>query len=96
MNEFRIQHECEFRVSELEIKAAELAERYHRETEAYDRTVCTGPIRDGSIVPINQSQFVLVNRNAHKVRKQIMCEAKQYGIDPQDMARAISTFRFRA
>jgi hypothetical protein len=71
-------------------KAHELAERYHRETEEYDRTVCTGPIRDGSIMPRDYREFGLVNRNAHKVRRQIMEEAAQAGIDAHYMARTIS------
>ena len=87
---YRKQHEQEWRPAELERKAAELAERYHRETEAYDRTVCTGPIRDGSVMPFGPHEFALVNRNAIKVRKQIICEAEQHGISRQDMAQAIS------
>lgn len=90
MDEYRKQYEQEWRPTEQERKAAELAERYHRETEAYDRTVCTGPIREGSIIPNNSHEVALVNRNAIKVREQIMQEAAQHGISRQDMAHAIS------
>ena len=85
----REQYEQEWWPSEHECKAAELAARYHRETEAYDRTVCTGPIRDGAVTPIGPHEMALVNRNAIKVREQIMHEAAQHGISRQDMARAI-------
>ena len=44
-NEFYKQHMCEWAPTEQERKAVELAERYHLEAEAYDRTVCTGLIR---------------------------------------------------
>lgn len=90
MDEYRNQYEQEWRLTKQEIKAAELADRYHQETETYDRSVCTGPIRDGSVMPIGSHEFALVNRNAIKVRKQIMHEAEQYGISQQDMARAIA------
>lgn len=90
VDECRKQYEQEWRPTEQERKAAELAVRYHRETEAYDRTVCTGPIRDGSVMPIGPHELAMVNRNAIKVREQIMHEAAQHGISRQDMARAIS------
>lgn len=52
--------------------------------------MCTGPIRDGSVMPIGPHEMALVNRNAIKVREQIMHEAAQHGISRQDMARSIS------
>jgi hypothetical protein len=52
LDEYRKQYEQEWQSTARELKCLELAERYHRETEAYDRTVCTGPIRDGSVMPI--------------------------------------------
>lgn len=74
-------------------KLHELAKRYHAATEAYDRTVCTGPIRDGSIMPIGPHEMALVNRNAIAVRKRIMHEAEHHGITRQEMAHAISHHR---
>lgn len=90
MDEYRKQFEHEWRPTEQELKAAELASRYHRETESYDRTVCTGPIRNGSVMPIGPHELALVNRNAIKVREQIMREAAIHGISRKDMVRAIS------
>jgi hypothetical protein len=89
VDEYRKQYEQEWEQTEQERKADELAERYHRETEAYDRTVCTGPIRDGSVMPIGSHELALVNRNAINVRKQIMTEAAAAGISAEDMRRAI-------
>ena len=89
-NEFYKQHMCEWELTEQECEAIELAERYHLETETYDRTVCTGPIREGSIMPANSHEAAQINRNAIRVRERIMCEAAAHGINKQDMARAIS------
>jgi hypothetical protein len=89
VDECREQHEQAWQQTDQERKAAELAERYHRETEAYDRTVCTGPIRDGSVLPIGPHEMALVNRNAIKVRERIMAEAAAAGISTEDMRRAI-------
>ena len=36
-------------------KMQALARRYHTEAEAFDRTVCTGPIVDGAIQPFSRS-----------------------------------------
>ena len=89
-NEFYKQHIYEWELTEQECKAIELAKRYFLETEAYDRTVCTGPIRDGSIMPANPHEAAQINRNAIRVRERIMSEAAAHGINRQDMARAIS------
>lgn len=50
--------------SERRLSAA--AEQYVAETEAYDRTVCTGPIKHGAIMPANGRELSLVNRNARR------------------------------
>jgi hypothetical protein len=86
----RADWECEWAPTDKDNKLHELAKRYHDETEAYDRTVCTGPIRDGSVMPIGTRQMALVNRNDIKVRERIMHEAAQHDISRQDIARAIS------
>ena len=70
--------------------ADNLAERYHRETEAYDQTVCTGPIIRGEIMPNSGHEMALSNRNAIKVHRLIIAEAAQHGISPQEMQRAVS------
>ena len=74
-------------------KVAELAGRYYRETEAYNRTVCTGKNSYGLAAPIKPHELGLVNHNARKVREQVMYEATLYGIDRKGMARAISHYR---
>jgi phosphoribosylaminoimidazole-succinocarboxamide synthase len=85
----RADFECEWTPTEKDDKLRELALRYHAKTEAYDRTVCTGPIVDGSIQPFGPRQAALINRNANKVFQQIKEEAARHGIDFAEMWRAI-------
>lgn len=78
--------------TEQDRKAGELAKRYHDEAEAYDRTVCTGPIRDGSIQPANASELAKINHYAHQLKRRIMAEAAAEGISEGDMRRAITHY----
>ena len=80
---------CEWTPSEQDNRLYELAKRYHEEAEAYDRTVCTGPVMHGSVMPFDHRELALVNGYAWRLRKQIMTEAAAHGINAQDMARAI-------
>ena len=66
-----------------------LAEEYHERTEAFDRTACTGPIRNGSIMPSNGFELRAVNRNAHEVRKDIQKRASRIGFSPMHLYPAI-------
>lgn len=56
--------QTDFTPTESERRLSSAAEQYVTETEAYDRTVCTGPIRHGSIMPATTREHSLVNRNA--------------------------------
>ena len=69
-----------------------LAKRYHDETEAYDRTVCTGPIIRGSIQTGNTHELGLVGRNARDTSAKIMLEASQYEISTTEMWCAIAKY----
>lgn len=82
---------AEFKPSAADIKARELAAKYHYECETFDRTVCTGPVVRGSIMPASQREFGLINRNARDVMHRIMQEAESHGICRADMFRAIAT-----
>lgn len=57
-------YQSDFTLTESERRLAAAAEQYVAETEAYDRTVCTGPIKQGSIMPVGSHELSLVNRNA--------------------------------
>ncbi len=86
---FREQYFCEFEHTEQDIKLEALAARYHRECEAYDRSVCTGPIIDGYIMPATTSEIGLINRNAHKVRQSVEAQARLDGIGRNELQQAI-------
>jgi hypothetical protein len=79
-----------FEITKRDQKLYELATRYHTETEAYDRTVCTGPVRDDSIMPATHLEMALINRNAITVRKRIAAEAERDGLTREELAQAIS------
>jgi hypothetical protein len=68
----------------------DLAEEYHFRTEAYDRTVCTGPIRHGGIMPITGEERSLVNRHARSVMQEMVCRAESIGFQPEAMHGIIS------
>jgi hypothetical protein len=82
----------EWTPSEKDRKLHELAKRYHDETEAFDRTVCTGPIIEGSIRPVGYRELAQINRNADEVRRRIFEEAERHDIGRDEMRRAIGRF----
>jgi hypothetical protein len=67
MNRFTDLHMCDFTLTERDQQLQSIAEQYVRETEAYDRSVCTGPIRHGAILPVTAHQRALVIRNAQEL-----------------------------
>ena len=85
----RADFECEWQPTEKDLKTVELAERYHHETEAYDRTVCTGPVVRGSIQPASSRELAQINRHAHQVLRRIEKEAESHGISQAEVWRAI-------
>lgn len=83
---------CRFEITESNKIRYELAKQYHDETEAYDRVICTGPIRFGHITPATDRQMRLSAKNAHEVRNRIMVAAEGFGINRRDMQRAIANY----
>ena len=65
--------------TELEQKLEKLAADYHKRTEEYDRSVCTGPSVRGCIMPANAEQHALINRNARHLREVAEAEAAALG-----------------
>lgn len=57
------------RPSQLQLDIERLSEEYHERTETYDRTVCTGPIRYGAIIPSNDLEYRSCASNARNVLK---------------------------
>ena len=88
MNEFKHLYECKFELSDTDFLLVQLAEKYHRVTEAYDLTVCTGPIVHGSIMPATHFERERINRNARGVFESIVLEHSQFS--RTELRRAIS------
>jgi hypothetical protein len=66
-----------------------LADQYLSETEAYDRTVCTGPIEHGGIRPASSEEFSLISRNASRVYEKLAELAEALGYHRKDLRYAI-------
>jgi hypothetical protein len=69
---------CDFSATERDQQLQAIAEQYVRETEAYDRTVCTGPIRYGEISPASPRELALVNRNAKELMNSLCQRHPQF------------------
>lgn len=77
-------------VSDEEKRLRELAFEYHERTEAYDRTVCTGPIKRGAIMPATHDEVALINQHALKVRKELGQKAESLGFTAKEWQTAIT------
>lgn len=64
----------EFKMSERDMALREAAERYVRECEQYDLTVCTGPITIDGVMPEGTAQALLVSKNSRRVLERISTE----------------------
>jgi hypothetical protein len=73
----------------------ELAAEYHERCEAYDRTVCTGPIIRGEIMPANWCERELINRNAAALRHALFVCAENVGFTRQQITEAFKNARPR-
>jgi hypothetical protein len=63
-----------------------LAEKYHKECEAYDKTVCTGGKGPcGGVMPAGHFEMVAINKNALRVRGRVFA-----GFTKQEVTKAIS------
>lgn len=82
-----------FELSEHDVLLDKLARHYHASTEAYDRTVCTGPIVRGEIQPASSREFALINRNASYTIKMILAEEPSITI--KELYRAINRLPYR-
>lgn len=89
MNWFNDMYLTDFKQSERDIQLDTLAKKYHVLCEQYDRTVCTGPIQHGLIMPMSPHERGQVIHNANRVRKQIVQEASFFGISHDEIWDAI-------
>lgn len=85
---FACHYQCEYRLSDSEKRLQAIAQQYASETEAYDRTVCTGPILHDGIMPVTRREFALVNRNARQTMDRLCAEHPEFS--HQQIRRAVS------
>lgn len=71
-------YQSDFTPTESERRLSAAAEQYVVETEAYDRIVCTGPIKHGSIMPTNSYERWLVNRNAIRAMDRLCTQHPEF------------------
>ncbi|SRR5260221_3522369 len=72
----------------------ELAEQYHEQCEAYDRTVCTGiSPRTGDAMPLTHNEMRLINRHALEMRDTIIKEGRRLGFSREQVEQAIQEYR---
>lgn len=67
----------------------QLADEYHQRTEAFDRTVCTGPMGHDGIMPANHRQLALINANAQRIRRELVDRAVQAGFTEAQFKEAM-------
>jgi len=84
--EFRKLYLCEPRFHDA---LDELAVEYHERCERFDRLVCSGPVIDGSIIPVTRRERYLVSRNASAVRAEILSRAAVLGYSRAQVLKAI-------
>ena len=76
-----------YELSDKDLLLIKLAAYYNTSTEAYDRTVCTGPIVRGEIQPASPRELALINRNASLTIKMIL--ASEPGVTRKELHQAI-------
>lgn len=70
----------------------DLAREYYDRTEAYDRSVCTGPISpSGRIIPATVHEAALININAEKLRRELTGRAGRLGYTGAQLKHAMKT-----
>ena len=76
-----------YELSDKDLLLIKLAAYYNASTEAYYRTVCTGPIVRGEIQPASPRELALINRNASLTIKMIL--ASEPGVTRKELHQAI-------
>jgi hypothetical protein len=67
----------------------ELSERYARETEEYDRTVCTS-MKDGLAIPETGKQLALIGQHAQALNDRFLATLMSLGYTRSDWLHARS------
>jgi hypothetical protein len=92
-SDFQKQFLGTFEISKKERVLYELSQWYHETCETFDRTICSGPIVDGSIRPVDGFELGIINRNALKAKKECIKSAGRYDITKEEMVKAIQNYK---
>lgn len=76
----------------------EIGKEYHERTEAFDRSICTGPIIRGEIMPNGGYELFEINRHAREVRNELRQKGLQSSYSIAEVDDAIRQYKkeFRA
>lgn len=69
----------EFSIEGQDPDLVKLADEYHQRAEAYDRTVCTGPMGPDGIMPATDAELAAINRHADQLRRELVDRALRAG-----------------
>lgn len=70
---FQQEYLCKYyEESEEEKYLRKLAVQYHNETESYDRAVCTGPIKNGCVMPNGPIEHSMISEHAREVERRLL------------------------
>ncbi len=91
---FTTDYLCDFSCPKLqEIYLHSLAEEYHQRTEEHDRSVCTGPIKNGEILPATDDEMKSIVHNALSIKQELKIRAyREHGIDGSTLEKAIQRY----
>jgi hypothetical protein len=78
--------------TEIDLILHQLLKQYYEAAEAYDRTVCTGPIIDGAILPATPLERALVSQHAATLWRELLTSAQNLGLDPATVRSSYSRF----
>lgn len=79
----------EFSIEARDRVLVELADEFHRRTEAFDRTVCTGPMTQNGVMPANHREGAVINANAQRIRRELVDRAVQAGFTEAQFKEAM-------
>lgn len=89
VEQHRALFEGTFSIEARDRDLVKLADDYHCRTEAFDRTVCTGPVGQAGIMPANARELALIHANARRIRLELTERAQQAGFTEAQFKEAM-------
>lgn len=87
--QYRALFHGQFSIEGQDPDLVKLADEYHQRTEAFDRTVCTGPVGHAGIQPANAREAGLVNASALQIRRELVDRAVHAGFTESQFKEAL-------